>query len=208
MTKSGDPPLVLIVDDDNAVRQALDSLLRSVGYRVRAFSSADDLLGSGLAAEGNCLILDIRLPVVSGLDLQLRLAGEDLQVPVIFMTGHGDIPMTVRAMKAGAIDFLPKPFREQEMLDAVGAAIEHDRSRRADAAAQADLRARFDSLSPREREIMTLATSGLMNKQIATRLGLSEITVKIHRGKAMQKMAARSFANLVQMAEILGLHAR
>ncbi|HWL80431.1 MAG TPA: response regulator [Roseomonas sp.] len=208
MTQPDDPPLVLVVDDDDAVRQALDSLLRSVGYRAQVFSTADELLDSGLAPEGNCLILDIRLPVVSGLELQLRLSGEDFQVPVIFLTGHGDIPMTVRAMKAGAVDFLPKPVREQEMLDAVGAAIERDRTRRATEAAQADLRTRFASLSAREREIMILATRGLMNKQIASQLGLSEITVKIHRGKAMQKMAARSFASLVQMAEMLGLHAR
>lgn len=198
-------PLVLIVDDEATFRAALSSLLRSVGYRVEQFASTQELTQSGKAAEASCLILDIRLPMVSGLDFQARLAGTGTHPPVIFVTGHGDIPMTVRAMKAGAVDFLAKPFRDQEMLDAVTAAVARDQLRRQADGAKSEVQSRFATLSSREREIMVLATAGLMNKQIAGELGLSEITVKIHRGRVMRKMAAKSFADLVKMAEALDL---
>jgi FixJ family two-component response regulator len=153
----------------------------------------------------SCLVLDVRLPGVSGLDFQAELAKANIHTPIIFMTGHGDIPMSVQAMKAGAVDFLTKPFRDQDMLDAVAAAIERDRSRRKDEQRLSEVRARFDGLTEREREVMGLVTTGLMNKQIAGELGLSEITVKIHRGHVMRKMAARSLADLVRMAEVLGV---
>jgi RNA polymerase sigma factor (sigma-70 family) len=199
-------PIVLIVEDDKSFSVALQRLFRTVGLRVAVFASAAELLQASLPDVPSCLVLDIRLPGLSGLDIQMELAKAGVQVPIIFMTGHGDIPMTVRAMKAGAVDFLTKPFRDQDMLDAVIAAIEQDRRRRESEKEMQELHARFGSLSPREREVMVLATAGLMNKQIATEMGLSEITVKIHRGHAMKKMQARSLANLVRMAEALGLH--
>jgi RNA polymerase sigma factor (sigma-70 family) len=199
-------PIVLIVEDDKSFSVALQRLFRTVGLRVAVFASAAELLQASLPDVPSCLVLDIRLPGLSGLDIQMELAKAGVQVPIIFMTGHGDIPMTVRAMKAGAVDFLTKPFRDQEMLDAVIAAIERDRRRREGEEKMRELHARFGSLSPREREVMVLATAGLMNKQIAAEMGLSEITVKIHRGHAMKKMQARSLANLVRMAEALGLH--
>ncbi len=198
-------PLVLVVDDEASFRGAVSSLLRSVGYRVEHFGTTQELTQSKLAGEANCLILDIRLPMVSGLEFQARLAETGAHPPIIFVTGHGDIPMTVRAMKAGAVDFLAKPFRDQELLDAVTAAIARDTERRRAEASMDEVKSRYASLSPREREIMVLATAGLMNKQIAGELGLSEITVKIHRGRVMKKMAARSFADLVKMAEALDL---
>ncbi|MBN8898027.1 MAG: response regulator transcription factor [Rhodospirillales bacterium] len=181
------------------------SLLRSVGFEVEAFASPQAFIAADVAPKVNCLILDIRLPMASGLDVQAQLAGMGLQVPIVFITGHGDIPMTVRAMKAGAVDFLAKPFRDQDLLDAVAVAIERDRRLRDGDTARRDQQERFRSLSEREREVMALATAGLMNKQIAHELGLSEITVKIHRGKVMRKMAAQSLAELVRMADALGV---
>ena len=202
---TAEAPIVFVVDDDESVREALRSLFRSVSLNVETFGSAADFLRSELPDVASCLVLDVRLPGVSGLDFQAELAKANIHIPIIFMTGHGDIPMSVQAMKAGAVDFLTKPFRDQDMLDAVAAAIERDRSRRKDEQRLSDVRARFDSLTEREREVMGLVTAGLMNKQIAGELGLSEITVKIHRGHAMRKMAARSLADLVRMAEVLGV---
>jgi FixJ family two-component response regulator len=198
-------PLVVVLDDDPAVRSSLDSLLRSVGFRVQAFGAAQDFLASDVVQAANCLILDIRLPRVSGLDFQNQLAAGGIHVPIIFMTGHGDIPMTVRAMKAGAVDFLAKPFRDQDMLDAVAAAVERDMQRRDGDGVRQDLKERHGALSEREQQVMSLATAGLLNKQIAFELGISEITVKIHRGRVMKKMGATSFAELVRMAETLGV---
>jgi FixJ family two-component response regulator len=200
-----DEPTVFVVDDDRAVRDALASLFRSVGLRVAAFASAAELLQSKLPNVASCLVLDVRLPGVSGLDFQTELTKADIRIPIIFITGHGDIPMTVRAMKAGAIDFLTKPFRDQDMLDAVATAIERDRKRREDETAAADLRAHFEALTPREREVMGFVTAGMMNKQIAGEMGVSEITVKIHRGHTMRKMGAKSLVDLVRMAEVLGV---
>jgi FixJ family two-component response regulator len=200
---SGQEPTIYIVDDDAPLRDALSNLLRSVGLRVQLFGSAPELLQSKLAETVSCLVLDVRLPGVSGLDFQSELAKANIHVPIIFMTGHGDIPMSVRAMKAGAIDFLTKPFRDQDMLDAVTRALERDRKRRENEAAISDLKTRFESLTPRERQVMGLVTAGLMNKQIAAETELAEITVKIHRGHVMKKMAARSLADLVRMAETL-----
>lgn len=198
------PPLVVVVDDDAAVRESLDSLFRSIGLQTRLFGSPSELLQSTIPNVPGCIILDVRLPGISGLDAQGQLSKQGIALPIVFMTGHGDIPMTVRAMKAGAVDFLPKPFREQDMLDAVTAAIERDRQRRSEAAARGDLIAEYETLTPREREVMTHVVAGLMNKQVAGRIGLSEITVKIHRGNVMRKMGVRSLADLVRKAEALG----
>ena len=198
-------PLVVVLDDDAAMRSALESLLRSVGFRAKAFGSAQDFLASDVTQTANCLILDVRLPRVSGLEFQSQLAAAGIHVPIIFMTGHGDIPMTVQAMKAGAVDFLAKPFRDQDMLDAVAAAIERDQRRRDGDGVSQDQQARYRSLSERERQVMALATAGLMNKQIAANLGITEMTVKLHRGKVMRKMQAKSVPDLVRKAEILGL---
>src|SRR5215207_4531050 len=191
--------------DIASVREALGNLLRSVGLPVQLFGSAPEFLQSKLADVPSCLILDIRLPRVSGLDFQADLAEAGIHIPIIFMTGHGDIPMTVRAMKAGAVDFLTKPFRDQDMLDAVTAAIERDRKSRQEARILSDLKARFATLSVREQEVLTLVTAGLMNKQVAAEIGIAEITVKIHRGNIMRKMAAKSLAELVKMAQALGV---
>ena len=196
-------PVVFVVDDEASMRDALSNLFRSVGLRVEVFGSAPEFLQSKLPDVPSCLILDIRLPRLSGLDFQVDLAEAGIHIPIIFMTGHGDIPMTVRAMKAGAIDFLTKPFRDQDMLDAVTAAIERDRTSRNEAKILSGLKARFATLTAREREVMALVTSGLMNKQIAAEIGIAEITVKIHRGHIMRKMAAKSLADLVKMAQLL-----
>jgi len=200
-----EPPIVLVVDDEKDVRTALDSLLRSVGYATKVYASAQDLLESEAVNEGNCIILDIRLPRVSGLDFQQQLAKHGIKIPIIFMTGHGDITMSVRAMKAGAVDFLAKPFRDQDMLDAVAAAVERDRVKRSGAIWHEELARRYRGLTEREQQIMLLATAGLMNKQIAFEIGVAEITVKIHRGNVMRKMGAQTFADLVRMAEALDL---
>ena len=196
-------PMVFVIDDDAALREALSSLFRSVGLQVKAFATAPEFLQIKLPEGPTCLVLDVRLPGLSGLDFQAELTRAKIDIPIVFMTGHGDIPMTVRAMKAGAVEFLPKPFRDQDMLDAVQTGLERDRGRRKNASETARLRADFDTLTAREQEIMGLVTSGLMNKQIAGQLGVSEITVKVHRGSVMRKMNARSLADLVRMADAL-----
>jgi FixJ family two-component response regulator len=201
-----DEAVVFVVDDDPLLRGALCSLFRSVGLRVETFSSAPELLKGKLPAVPSCLVLDVRLPGVGGLDFQDELAKANIDIPIIFITGHGDIPMSVRAMKAGAVDFLPKPFRDQDMLDAVARALERDRARRGNEKTVSSLRILFESLTPRQREVMAFVTAGLMNKQIAYRMQISEITVKIHRGHIMRKMQARSLADLVRMAEYLSVH--
>lgn len=196
-------PVVFVIDDDPSLREALKQLFAMVGLRVETFARTADFLKSELLDVPTCLVLDIRLPGMSGLDLQVHLAKANITIPIIFMTGHGDIAMTVKAMKAGAFEFLPKPFRDQDLLDAVQLALEKDRARRHAERANTKLRTNFESLSEREREVMVWVTAGLMNKQIAAQLGLAEVTVKLHRGKLMRKMNARSVAELARMAEIL-----
>jgi FixJ family two-component response regulator len=203
MTKTHDT--VFVIDDDTAVREALQSLLRSVGLRVATFASAREFLTSQRPDAPACLVLDVRLPGLSGLDLQRELAAVEIVLPIIFITGHGDIPMSVQAMKAGAVEFLTKPFRDQDLLDAIAQALEQDRAARAQRAGLAELRERYEQLTPREREVMGLVVSGLLNKQIAAELGVSEITIKVHRGQVMQKMGAESLADLVRMADKLGI---
>jgi FixJ family two-component response regulator len=206
--ESSNDSIVFIVDDDPIVRGAISTLLMSVGQQVQLFDSATELLQSSLPAIPSCLVLDIRLPGLSGLDLQAELADAGLTIPVIFITGYGDIPMSVRAMKAGAIDFLTKPFRDQDLLDAVVRALDRDRKRRKDEADTRDLRTRYLTLTAREKQIMALVTGGLMNKQIADRLKISQVTAKIHRGRVMRKLGARSLADLVVMAEALGVRGK
>jgi FixJ family two-component response regulator len=196
-------PVVYVVDDDEAVRQALDSLVRSVGFGVKTFASAKEFLDSERTNGPGCLILDVRLPGLSGLDLQRDLLQADIRIPIIFVTGHGDIPMSVRAMKAGAVEFFTKPFRDQDLLDALRQAIERDRAALGAKQEVDELRHRFVSLTAREREVMKLVASGLLNKQIAAELGNSEVTVKLQRAHVMQKMQAESLADLVRMAEKL-----
>ena len=196
-------PVVHIVDDDASLRTALDSLFRSVGLETKSYGSTAEFVDSALPNRPGCLVLDVRLPGVSGLDFQAQLAELGIGLPVVLMTGHGDIPMSVRGMKAGAVDFLAKPFRDQDMLDAVASAIDRDRARRRRDHDALELETRYATLSPRERQVMALVTAGKMNKQAAGDLELSEITVKIHRGSAMRKMGARTLPDLVRMAEAL-----
>ena len=197
--------VVFVVDDDSSVREAIKSLIRSVGLQVETFESAQEFLRSKRPDAPGCVVLDVRLPGLSGLDLQRELAAHGINLPVIFITGHGDIPMSVRAMKAGALEFLTKPFRDQDLLDAIQQALERDRSARQHGKETTELRERFDSLTSREREVIGLVVSGLLNKQIAGELGTSEVTIKIHRSQVMKKMGAGSLAELVRMTEKLGI---
>ena len=197
--------IVFVVDDDESVRQSLKNLIGSVGLKVQAFASAQEFLRSKLTDVPGCLVLDVRLPGLSGLDLQKRMVEAGMEMPIIFITGHGDIPMTVRAIKAGAVEFLTKPFRDQDLLDAIQQALERDRVAREQRGKIEELRSRFDSLTPREREVMGLVVAGLLNKQIAGELGTSETTVKIQRHQVMEKMGAGSLAELVSMADRLGI---
>ncbi|MEB6591344.1 response regulator transcription factor [Pseudomonas asiatica] len=198
-------PVVYIVDDDESMRLALDGLFRSVGLQVQSFESTQDFLAFPRGAVPGCLVLDVRLRGESGLAFQAQMEQGGVHIPVVFMTGHGDIAMSVKAMKAGAVDFLAKPFRDQDMLDAVANALARDRERLASEQAGVALRKAFEALTPRERQVLAFVTAGLMNKQIAAELNLSEVTVKVHRGQMMKKLGARSVADLVRMAEALGV---
>jgi FixJ family two-component response regulator len=198
-------PVVFLVDDDASLRGAVSNLIRSVGLRVEAFASTAEFFAAKRPDAACCLVLDVRLPGVSGLDFQVELARAKIQIPIIFITGHGDIPMTVKAMKAGAVEFLTKPFRDQDLLDAIQIALERSRASYASEKAISELRAKFDTLTPREQEVMAWVTGGLLNKQVAAEIGVTEITVKVHRGKVTKKMGAKSLADLVKMADILGI---
>ena len=195
--------VVFVVDDDPSIRRSLGSLLRSVGHEVRLFASAQEFMSAERPDAPGCLVLDVRLPGMSGLTFQQELAKAGIYIPVIFVTGHGDVPMTVRAMRAGAVDFLTKPFDDQVLLDAIHSSIERDRARRRDAASLAEVQALYRGLTERERQIMKLVVAGRVNKQIAAELGLSLVTVKVHRGQVMRKMLAKSLADLVRMADRL-----
>ena len=205
MNRGDQQPVVIVVDDDQLVREAVSDLLRSVGLQTKMFASVLDFLKLKRPDAPSCLVLDVRLPGLSGLDFQSELNKEHARIPIVFMTGHGDIPMSVRAMKGGAVDFLSKPFRDQDMIDAVQAGLEQDRGRRKTVNVTVQLKSVFDSLTDREQEIMKLVTAGLMNKQIAGELGVSVVTVKFHRGNVMRKMGAKSVAELVRMADALGV---
>jgi FixJ family two-component response regulator len=205
-TRNEEQAVVFVIDDDADLRDGLSNLLRSVGLQVRAFGSATDFLESKLPDAPSCIVLDVRLPGISGLDFQSELIKRNIGVPIVFMSAHGDIPMTVRALKAGAVEFLPKPFHDQSMLDAVHSALEKDRERRKGIGDTSQLRSSFDSLTSREQEIFAYVASGLMNKQIAAEIEVSEITVKVHRASVMRKMGAKSLADLVRMADALGVH--
>jgi FixJ family two-component response regulator len=201
----GEQPIVFVIDDDESLRDALKRLFGTMGLRAETFASTADFLKRKLPAGPTCLVLDIRLPGISGLDFQAELARAGIAIPIVFMTGYGDIPMTVKAMKAGALEFLTKPFRDQDMLDAVQLALQRERTKRQAERANAQIHASFESLTPREREVMAFVTTGLMNKQIAFEMGLAEVTVKLHRGNLMRKMNARSVAELARMAQVLGI---
>jgi FixJ family two-component response regulator len=207
-TGPSEKPLVHVVDDDASLRSALEGLFESVGLQSQTYATAEAFLSAKLSDRPGCIVLDVRLPDMNGLEFQGRLVQTGIGMPVVMMTGYGDIPMSVHAMKHGAVDFLPKPFRDQDMLDAVMAAIERDRQRRVVENDVSQLRKRFETLSPREQEVMLHVTTGKMNKQVAGDLGISEITVKIHRGAAMHKMGARTYAELVRMADALKPHHR
>jgi len=204
------PPIVFVIDDDSSMRAALSSLIRSIGLRVEVFASATDFLATNAKrTDGpSCLILDVRLPGVSGLDFQAELAKTGSVIPIIFITGHGDIPMSVKAIKGGAVEFLTKPFRDQDLLDAVQVALERATSRHTSDKAVSELRAKFETLTHREKEVMEWVTGGLLNKQVAAALGVSEITIKVHRGNVMRKMGAKSLAALVRMADTLAIPRR
>ena len=203
LLQTGERAIVHIVDDDELIRDALEGLFDTVGFGTQTYAAARDFLATSLADKLGCIVIDIRLPDMNGLDLQAKLGQIGVRLPVVMMTSYGDIPMSVRAMKRGAIDFLPKPFRDQDMLDAVIAAIERDRQRRITEGEVSRIQQRFESLSSRERQVMMMVTTGKMNKQVAGDLGISEITVKIHRGAAMRKMGAHNLADLVRMADLI-----
>jgi FixJ family two-component response regulator len=200
--------VVYVIDDDASMRNALESLLGSVGLRVETFGSAQEFFEKKLPEAAICLVVDVRLPGLSGLDFQAELSRANIDVPIIFITGHGDIAMTVKAMKAGAVEFLTKPFRDQDLLDAVKFALEKDEAKRNSRKTIAVVRSLYDSLTPREQEVIGLVTAGLMNKQVAAEMGVSEITVKVHRGNVMRKMGAKSLADLVRIADLLGIRRR
>jgi FixJ family two-component response regulator len=209
MTTQSDPQaVVFVIDDDVSLREGMQRLFRSVGLQTEVFGSTAEFLHRKRVDGPCCLVLDVQLPGLSGLDFQTELSKADIRIPIIFMTGHGDIPMTVKAMKAGAIEFLPKPFRDQDMLDAVRLGLERDRIRRGRDGAAADIRAKYATLTAREQEVIGFVAAGLMNKQIAAEMKLAEITVKLHRGSVMRKMGAKSLADLVRMADIVGVRSK